>query len=376
MGLRGMRSVLISPVLAVMLLGTLMLPAGASPSPSVTAVSLSMPKAYTPHAKVGSTDDYHCTLMDPQVSHDALVTSSQFIPGSKEVHHAALFLVPPKLAAAARRANVGGRGWTCFGEASLPGVPFATILKDPMLSEWAPGHGADDLPSGTGVYLPKGSLVIMQVHYNLLVGHRAVRNRLVLHTVPASTPLQRLKLNIVLAPPDIPCPAGVTGPLCDRSASLADQGARFGDHAVTIVNSIETACRRDGINPPAGDTTTCTWPVASDGYIVRTQAHMHLLGRSLQLTLNAGSSSPETVLSVPAYNFDFQKAYNLRHPIAVHAGDTLQVSCTFDPTLAQKLPMLRKAPPHFVTWGDGSTDEMCIGLAYVSPKLPNPSSGA
>ena len=103
---------------------------------------------------------------------------------------------------------------------------------------------------------------------------------------------------------------------------------------------------------------------------------MHLLGRSLQLTLNAGSGSPETVLSVPAYNFDFQKAYNLRHPIAVHAGDTLQVSCTFDPTLAQKLPVLRKAPPHFVTWGDGSTDEMCIGLAYVSPKLPSSSSGA
>ena len=347
----------------------------ASPStPAITTVALTMPSAYAPHAKVGSTDDYHCTLMDPKVAHDAFVISSQFIPSSREVHHAALFLVPPSLAAAARRANVGGRGWTCFGEASLPGVPVATILKDPMLSEWAPGHGVDVLPKGTGVYLPRGSMVIMQVHYNLLVGSRAVRNRLVLHTVPAQTPLQRLKLNIVLAPPDVPCPSEVAGPLCDRSASLANQAERFGPHAVSIVNAIEMACRRDPSAPPVGTTTRCTWPIGSDGFIVRTQAHMHLLGRSLTLTLDPGSAHQQVVLDVPAYNFDYQRAYNLSQPIAVHAGDTLQVSCTYDPTLAQKLPMLRTAPPHFVTWGDGSTDEMCIGLAYLSPQLPNPKA--
>ena len=233
------------------------LSAATTADPKVSTVALTMPSAYGPHAKVGSTDDYHCTLMDPRVAHDAFVISSQFIPGSREVHHAALFLVPPSLAAAARRANVGGRGWTCFGEASLPGVPFATILKDPMLSEWAPGHGADVLPKGTGVYLPKGSMVIMQVHYNLLVGSRAVRNRLILHTVPASTPLQKLKLNIVLAPPDVPCPSGVTGPLCDRASSLANQAERFGSHAVSIVNSIEMACHHDPTSPPMGTTTMC-----------------------------------------------------------------------------------------------------------------------
>ena len=374
MSKRRTRSIVVAPVVAALLLFGTATFAEADPAPKVTTVSLAMTSAYLPHAKPGSTDDYHCTLLDPKVSHDAFVTSSQFIPGSREVHHAALFLVPPKLAAAARRANVGGQGWTCFGEASLPGVPFAKILKDPMLSEWAPGHGADNLPVGTGISLPKGSMVIMQVHFNLLAGHRAVRNRLVLHTVPASTPLQPLGLNIVLSPPDVPCPAGVTGPLCDRAASLANQGSRFGALAVTIVNSIETACHRDVVAPPAGSTTTCSWPVPTDGFIVRTQAHMHLLGRRLTMTLDPGRSAQRTVLDVPAYNFDFQKAYNLVQPIEVHAGDTLQVSCTYDATLAQKLPMLRSTPPHFVTWGDGSTDEMCVGLAYIAPHLPRSPS--
>ena len=57
----------------------------------------------------------------------------------------------------------------------------------PLLTFW--GVGADDLPKGTGVTLPAGSLVIMQVHYNLLVGDKPVKNSLVLQTVPASTPL-------------------------------------------------------------------------------------------------------------------------------------------------------------------------------------------
>ena len=342
-----------------------------TPSPKVSTVRLEMSRAYQPSAKVGSTDDYHCTLLDPKIKRDAFVTSSQFIPGSKEVHHAALFLLTPQLAKEARKADVGGRGWTCFGAPSLPGVSPMEVLKQPMLGEWAPGHGADGLPRGTGISLPKGSLVIMQVHYNLLVGKKPVRNKLVLKTVPASTRLQALGLNEVIAPPDLPCPDGVTGPLCDRGASLADQGDRFGPGAIAIVHGIEMACGHDPAAPPEGNSTSCSWPLGKSGFIVRSQAHMHLLGRRFKLVLNPGTPEARTILDVPTYNFDDQKAYNLKRPVAVKASDRLEVTCTYDATLAQKLPLLRKSPPHFVTWGDGSTDEMCVGLAFISPKRPS-----
>ena len=69
-------------------------------------------------------------------------------------------------------------------------------------------------PAGTGIPLPKGSLVVMQIHYNLLVGDEPVRGKLVLPTVPATTPLRPINLALMPAPPDVPCPAGVTGPLC------------------------------------------------------------------------------------------------------------------------------------------------------------------
>ena len=341
----------------------------------VTTISL-VSKTYTPQAAVGTTDDYHCTLLDPHVTRNSYVISSQFHPGSVEDHHAVLALVPPSLAGAARRANADSsdKGWTCFGAPSLPGASLAQFLSTPFLSVWAPGHGADLLPKGTGIALPAGSLVIMQVHFNLLAGDKPVENSLVLDTVPTSTPLLPLHLDLALAPPDLPCPAGVTGPLCNRAASVADQARRFGPQAAEIVNGIEAVCGHDPSNPPVGDTASCIWPIGKSGYIVRVQAHMHLLGRSFTMVLNPGTPQAKTVLNVPNYNFDYQKAYNLKTPILVNAGEKLQVNCTYDPRLAQELPILRKAPSHFVTWGDGSSDEMCIGLAWTSASLPNANS--
>jgi hypothetical protein len=349
------------------------------PSHPVTSIRLAMATAYKPKAPPGGgTDDYHCTLMNPHVKKNSYIISSQFFPGSAEDHHAILFLVPPRLAAVAKADNVGNKGWTCFGEAPIPRTSLAQISNTPWLSAWAPGHGVDNLPKGTGVYLPAGSLVIMQVHYNLLVGDKPVKNRLVLHTVPGSTPLLPLTLSLMPAPPDIPCPAGVTGPLCNRAAELANLGERFGRSQEGFVNVLESVCGRKPADPPEGDTTSCDWPMGSlsipvdhSAYIVRVGAHMHLLGVSFRMVLDPGTARARTILDVPDYNFHYQRAYNLATPVKINPGDTVQVSCTYNPSLAQQLPILRDVPPHFVTWGDGSSDEMCLGLMWTSSTVPN-----
>jgi hypothetical protein len=347
--------------------------ATATATPVVSTIMLRQAQAYTPHAPPGATDDYHCTLMNPHVTTNSYIISSQFFPGSAEDHHSILFLVPPDLAQAAEAANVGGNGWSCFGETPIPNTGLGQISNTPWLSAWSPGHGADNLPKDTGVYLPAGSLVVMQVHYNLLVGDKPVKNSLALHTVPATTPLLPLHLGLMPAPPDIPCAPGITGPLCSRAASLANLGQRFGQSAVGFVDGLESICGRNPADPPAGDTTSCNWPVGAAGYIVRVGAHMHLLGVSFKMILNPGTPGAKTILNVPDYNFHYQKAYNLATPVPVTPGDTVQVQCTYNPALAQEQPLLRKVAPHFVTWGDGSSDEMCLGLMWTSASLPNPS---
>lgn len=352
-------------ILLVTGLVTVALTGTAGASPTVTTVSMQPTHSYTPKAPPGATDDYHCTLVNPHIKSNSFIVSSQFFPNSNEVHHAILFLVPPQVASAAKSADVGGKGWTCFGETALPGTGLASLGETPWLTAWAPGHGKDVLPSGTGVKLPAGSMVIMQIHYNLLRGDKPVRAKLTLNTVPASTSLKPLSLELMPAPPDIPCPAGVSGPLCTRTASLADLSQRFGPDQAGFVGVLENICDRNPADPPQGSTTTCSWGVRGGQKIVRLGVHMHLLGRGMKIVLDPGTDHAQTLLNVTNYDFNYQRSYTLKTPVLTHRGDNIGITCTYDPTLRQELPQLRKLPPRFVTWGDGSSDEMCLGLVQT-----------
>ena len=153
----------------------------------------------------------------------------------------------------------------------------------------------------------------------------------------------------------------MTGPLCNRAASLVNLGQRFGQSAVTFVNFLENFCGRSVTDPPGGDTTSCTWPIGT-GNILRITPHMHLLGQGMKVVLNPGTPTAQTLLNVTNYDFDYQRSYTLAKAVPTKPGDTVQVTCTYNPTLRQQLPQLRKLPPRYVTWGDGSSDEMCLAI--------------
>jgi hypothetical protein len=356
--------------------------AGASTStsaPKVTQVVLQAPTAYKPKAPPGGgTDDYHCTLLNPHLKKNTFITSIDFQPNSPEVHHEITYAVPPDLAAEAEAQNDGGKGWTCFGESGLSGTSASESLNGgtPWLTAWGPGHNISKEPAGTGAPMAVGSMVIVQEHYNMLVGDKPVHSKLILDTVPATTPLRPLRLELAAAPPDIPCPAGATGPLCSRSAELASVGKRFGASQEVLVDGLEAICGRNPVDPPEGDTTTCTWPIHGRGNIVELAPHMHLLGVGMKFVLNPNTPSQKTLLNVTDYDFHYQRGYDLAKPVPVGPGDKIGITCTYDPTLEQELPILRKVPPHFVTWGDGSTDEMCLGLILMTPPTSEPESTA
>ena len=97
---------------------------------------------------------------------------------------------------------------------------------------------------------------------------------------------------------------------------------------------------------------------------------MHLLGRGMKIVLDPGTPAGPGLLDVTNYNFDYQRSYNMTMPVHVTADDKMQVTCTYNPRLRQELPQLRKLPPRYVTWGDGSSDEMCLAIVQSVAKLP------
>jgi hypothetical protein len=327
-------------------------------------VNVTMPERYTPSAPNGGTDEYRCFLVDPKLTSQAFLTGSQFLPENIDiVHHAIFFRIAPTDAAKAKAADDAepGAGWRCFSGSGVTD-------DDSWVASWAPGANEVLLKEGLGYSMPPGSLMVMQVHYNLLAineqtgktDQSAIRLRLTSGD-KAMAPLETLQLP---APVELPCTAQEKGPLCDRDAAVADVTHRFGQEVGSSAAGLSQLCR--GGKVVAGKTQYCDHRVPTAATIYATAGHMHLLGRSITIDLNPGTAKARRLLNIPAYNFDDQAVRPLAQPVTVKPGDVLRVTCTHDAGLRQQLPQLKPLPPRYVVWGDGTSDEMCLGLAVAT----------
>ncbi|WP_235506358.1 MULTISPECIES: hypothetical protein [unclassified Terrabacter] len=327
--------------------------------------TVTSPVSYTPKAPTTGTDDYRCFVLDPEVTRDEFVTGFDIAPGQpQEVHHVILFRVPPSAAAAARAkdAESGGNGWTCFGGTGL-GSRGASLDDAPWVGAWAPGGRANVLPADVGIPLQRGSLLVMQVHYNLRHGVTPDRTSVQLR-LSASPKLKPLETMLYPAPVELPCRAGKSGPLCDREAAVADVTERFGPMSSRIVNGLLLVCNGTLI-PTPGATQSCTRRVDQPATIRAVAGHMHLLGSSLRIELNPDTAKAKTLLDIKVWDFDNQGSVPIP-ATAIRPGDSIRVSCTHDQAWRDKLPDLQGLPERYVVWGEGTTDEMCLGLLSVT----------
>jgi hypothetical protein len=328
----------------------------------IATVAMSTP--YLPSAPYGTgTDDYRCFLLDPHLAEDAFITGLNILPGTKDVvHHVILFRAPPDALAAARARDAAdpGEGWTCFGGT---GLERRDALSDaPWLGAWAPGGKEQVLAKDVGIPMKAGSQVIMQVHYNLLAGPRPDVTSAQLRLAPATKKLAALDTMLLPAPVELPCrPGHDSNPLCDRDKALDDVQNRFGYEVGMTANYLHLLC-----GPVhAGPTQSCTQTVRDPATIRAVAGHMHLLGKSIKIEVDPGTPRARTVLDVPVWDFDNQGAEPIA-PVKLAAGDTVRVTCRHDQHIRDLLPAFKGQPERYVVWGEGTTDEMCLGILLVT----------
>lgn len=336
--------------------------------------TLAMPGgSYTPAAPPGGQDEYRCFLMDPGLRSPTFVTGAGVLPGaSGAVHHAILFQVAPDQVGDAERADARdpGLGWTCFGGTGLPGRGGAGAVSAldsaPWLAAWAPGSGENLFGAGTGVRLAAGSRIVLQVHYNLRAGHGADNTSVRLRLASGNARLKALQTMLLVAPVELPCTPSEAGPLCDRGTAVLDLMRRFGAQAGRTVAGLQLLCGGNLLTPVAGPTQHCDRRVRERLVVRAVAGHMHLLGRSIEIELNPGTPRARTLLDRRVWNFDDQRATPMAQPVTVRPGDDLRVTCTHDARLRSMLPELRREPPRYVTWGEGTSDEMCLGIVVYT----------
>ncbi len=323
-----------------------------------------MPEDYTPSAPTGAgTDDYRCFLLDPKVPSDRYITGFNVLPGNPDVvHHVILFRVPPSKVAEAEQkdASTSGQGWTCFGNSGLGGG--LEIDDAPWLGAWAPGGSEQIYGQGFGESLPRGSRVIMQVHYNLLAGVEPDRSAAELRLAPVTDKIRPLVTRLLPAPVELACrPEHSDGALCARPAALADVKKRFGAGPGATADLLHLLC--GPVTP--GPVQSCSRMVLKPETVRGVAGHMHLLGRSVKVEVNPGRPDARTLLNIPVWDFDNQGSRPIK-PAVLKAGDTLTVTCRHSQELRDRLPSFKGMPDKYVVWGEGTTDEMCLALLQVT----------
>jgi predicted CxxxxCH...CXXCH cytochrome family protein len=361
-------------------------PIGDGSSAPGTSMTLTTAKPYLPRAAVGGMDDYHCFLLEPHLTQDVFVTNAVVQPQRASiVHHVILFEAAGRNAVEARRLSEqsGGNGWTCFGGPGLSETnPDADAAASDRLgapqwiSAWVPGHTTNDTPAGTGVLMHAGAAVVMQVHYNLIHKAKRDRSRAVLRTVPAAgSPLTPLDTMLIPAPVELPCPRGVRSQLCSRDFAVREEARKYGYNASLIPFGLLYLCGKSLADYPRAPAsvsslkTTCDRRVNRPLRIYGVAGHMHLRGFDIRVDLNPGTPSAQTLLHIPHWDFHWQDAYYLAQPVGANVGDTIRVTCRFDNS-AKRQPVVKgkRLKSRYVLWGEGTTDEMCLGLLQVATR--------
>jgi hypothetical protein len=343
-----------------------------SPAPGAT-ITLRPKQAYKPRAASGATDDYHCMLLDPKLAQDMYVTSAVVKPQRRTlVHHAILFEAAGANATEARRLDAasGGKGWTCFGGPELTETrgaagngPSDRLGSPPWISAWVPGHATNDLPAGTGVLVHKGAVIVMQIHYNLLhAGHahpaKPDRSSVSLKLVPAAgSSLTPLETFLAPAPVELGCAKGAAGSACARDAAFRTEIKKYGQDAALIPVGLLLLCNKKETDYPSA-TTSCDRTFNRNVRIYGVAGHMHLRGVDIKLELDPGTPKAQTLLHIPHWDFHWQDAYYLEHPVDANTGDVVRVTCRYDTSQLKR----------YVLWGEGTTDEMCLGLLQIATR--------
>ena len=274
---------------------------------------LEMPQAFSVPAT--GTIDYQWIVMPTGLDKDTWIEGVEVRPGDRSVvHHVIAFYRRP------------GSNWLVDAK---PGIPTPkgsgdseAGMSDGAIGGYVPGLPAGRLAPGRAIFLPAGSDIVLQVHYNA--------------TGKATT--DRTKVGIVFA-----------------KANVVERSFQLG-----VVNPTFVIPPGDPNYRVEADTT-----VDSDVRVIGFTPHMHLRGKSFEFRAVFPDGTREVLLRVPKYDFNWQLTYDLAEERVFPKGTRFEATATFDNSANNPF---NPDPKASVRFGDQTWDEMMVGFIDIAIK--------
>ncbi len=268
-------------------------------------------------------DEYRCFVLDPKFEEDQWVDVIEVIPGNRTIDHHIVIYVDQGGSIATRRDEAEpGEGYTCFG-----GPGFAAY----MVPGWGPGYLASETPEGSGYLLQAGAKIVVQVHYH--------KNGI------AGEDLTRVGL---------------------RYARRPTQKVLYNGYVLGLALQI----------PPgeANYSVTGRTTVREDITVHSIVAHMHYLGKAMDIWADLPDGTRVDLVTVPRFDFYWQTQYLLAEPQRLPEGSVVYMKATFDNS--PESPYQHSDPPRLVTFGEQTTDEMAVAVFFHTRDAENIGGGS
>ncbi len=291
------------------------------------------------------------------------------MPDNKDVVHHAVIVLDTKRKAA----DLGGAegSFDCFN------VPFGDGTQ--LLAAWAPGVDALELPQDVGMAMPKGSLVVMQIHY-----HPA--------GTTAAPDATRFQLRTTTTKPKYGYSFYLLGNFKEPVNPLfgfglyPDPDDKDGKVEFLIPANSKHHVEEMQFTVPTLDSPLqqyVQFPAGSRLY--GSFAHMHYVGRDMKISITrkeptADAPKEECLVQTPDWDFNWQRSYVYDAPVEslppLSGGDVVKFRCTYDnstdnPFVVRALEEANMSSPIDVVYGEGNTlDEMCLGGVPIIYPIP------
>ncbi len=279
-------------------------------------------------------DLFRCFVLPTNLAEDKYVAAVEVRPSNpRVVHHVLLFI----------DANGQGRKLEKLEREKRPSLeddhpvektydrgPGYTVsmgvgfLPQGGLSGWAPGQMPRYLPEGSGFYLPKKADVVMQVHF-----HRNGR-----------VEKDRTQVGLYFAKKKVDHPY--------QGSVVAGGGSGKGPFRLFFSIPPEDAHFK-----LKGD----MW-ASADFTLYSVMPHMHMLGKEIKVTMTPPGGTPQTLVAIKEWDYNWQETYMLKEPIKVKAGTQFHVAAVYDNS--SQNPNNPFNPPRRVTFGEQTFNEMCF----------------
>jgi len=286
---------------------------------------LTYPESYTP--PIGG-DMYRCFPMPTNLPNDVYVSAIDIKPGDRQtVHHVIAYLDTSGGDAQKLDEADNGPGYTSFG-----GPGFTVTSLSATLGGWAPGARPSLLPEDVALLMPAQSRVVLQVHY---------------HPQGIKTKPDQTQIGIYYAKKK-PNKIVRILPLINQTFTIPPNDSNY---KVT--------------------TTPFSLPLPIHLYLIA--PHMHLLGRTMHVSATTTGGSEKCLINVDDWDFNWQGMYQFSEPIAIPSNTKLAVEAHYDNSSENwRNP---NNPPKAVSWGEQTTDEMCIAFLGFTIDAENLATG-